>query len=230
MSAGNIGVSSSTRLQETQQTKIWQGEFGRAYTDRNTLNPQQVDELWSANYGVSRRELNREFLADIPKDARILEVGCNVGNQLLLLQEQGFRNLAAVEIQSYAIETARRRLPGVIFKQASALDVPFENESFDLVFTSGVLIHIAPEDLKRVMSEIHRCARRYIWGTEYFSAEPASVNYRGHDGLLWKMDYPRLYLSTFADFELVRERRLQYLKNENVDTVFLLKKKQAGES
>ena len=230
MSAGSLEEPAISQLTETPQIKVWQGEFGRAYTDRNTLNPEQVDQLWCRNYGVSRSGINREFLADVPKNARILEVGCNVGNQLLLLQEQGYRDLTAIEIQSYAIETARQRVVGALFRQASALDIPFESGSFDLVFTSGVLIHIAPEDLKRAMFEIHRCARRYIWGAEYFSAEPASVQYRGHDQLLWKMDYAHLYLSTFPDLGLARERRLRYLENENIDTIFLLEKKLAGEA
>lgn len=227
MTTGSVGIPATPRLRDTPQLKVWQGEFGRAYTDRNILTPSQLDRLCSANYGVSRSEINREFLAQIPRHARILEVGCNVGNQLLLLQEQGFNDLTAVEIQSYAIETARQRVPGVLFKQASAFDLPFEKESFDLVFTSGVLIHIAPPDLGRAMGEIHRCARSYIWGAEYFSAEPAAVNYRGHEDLLWKMDYAEMYLSSFSDLKLVRERRLRYLQNKNVDTVFLLEKYQA---
>lgn len=227
MSAGSAEMSNLPRLKETQQTKVWQGEFGRSYTDRNTLSPEQLDKLWLGNYGISRSEITRSFLSKVPKGARILEVGCNVGNQLLVFKEQGFRDLTGLEIQSYAIEVAKKRVSSACFTQGSALDLPFEDQSFDLVFTSGVLIHIAPPDLPRAMSEIHRCTRRYIWGSEYFSAEPASVNYRGHESLLWKMDYAHLYLSSLTDLKLVREQRLRYLRNENVDTVFLLEKNQA---
>jgi|SRR5215469_2948161 len=213
---------------ETAQTNVWQGDFGRAYTDRNTFSVEDLNALWMKNYGTSRSEITQTFLSEVPKNARILEVGCNVGNQLLLLQREGFSNLAGVEIQSYAVAAASARVPGAVFKQASALALPFEDASFDLVFTSGVLIHIAPEDLPQAINEIHRCTSAYIWGTEYFSAEPASVTYRGHESLLWKTDFAGLYLSAFSDLALVRERRLQYLENENVDTVFLLKKR-AGE-
>lgn len=230
MSARSVEIPNSPRQEETAQIKIWQGEFGRAYTDRNTLSPEQLDKLWLGNYGISRSEINREFLAEVPKDARILEVGCNVGNQLLALKELGFRDLTGVEIQSYAIEVAKKRITGLFIKQASAMDLPFESCTFDLVFTSGVLIHVAPEDLKQAISEIHRCTRQYIWGAEYFSAEPASVTYRGRESLLWKMDYAQLYLSSFADLRLMREQRLCYLQNENVDTVFLLGKNQTRET
>ena len=209
---------------QTAQTRVWQGEFGRAYTDRNTLEMAELDALWSRNYGVSRSAINQMFLEGIPRSASFLEVGCNVGNQLLLLQAQGYTQLTGIELQSYALAGARSRLKNVALQQGSALALPFEDQAFDVVFTSGVLIHIAPDDLPQAMSEIHRCARHYIWGAEYFSSELTAVNYRGNDDLLWKMDYARKYLTLFDDLELVKERRFQYLENDNVDTVFLLKK------
>ncbi len=209
---------------ETAQTRVWQGDFGRAYTDRNTLVPAELDALWNRNYGVSRSAINQMFLEGIPKSATFLEVGCNVGNQLLLLQEQGYTQLTGIELQSYALAGAKSRLKDVALHQGSALALPFEDGAFEVVFTSGVLIHIAPDDLPRAMSEIHRCSRHYIWGAEYFSPQLATVNYRGNDNLLWKMDYAKEYLALFDNLELVKEQRLPYLENDNVDTVFLLKK------
>lgn len=211
---------------QTAQTRVWQGEFGRAYTDRNTLEMAELDALWSRNYGVSRSAINQMFLDGIPRSASFLEVGCNVGNQLLLLQAQGYTQLTGIELQSYALARARSRLKGIALEQGSALALPFEDQAFDVVFTSGVLIHIAPDDLPQAMREIHRCARHYIWGAEYFSPELTAVNYRGNDDLLWKMDYARKYLTLFHDLELMKETRFQYLENDNVDTVFLLKKRQ----
>lgn len=226
-SAVNANSPSNSWPGETAQTQVWRGEFGRAYSDRNLLDLQQLDELWLTNYGVTRSEINRAFLEELPKNASILEVGCNVGNQLALLQDQGYTNLTGIEIQPYALDIARARLPAVQFRHGSALALPFSDSSFELVFTSGVLIHIAPDDLPRALGELHRCARRYIWGAEYFSPQAQSVNYRGHDRLLWKMDYARIYLGLFDDLELVCERRLPYVRKQNIDSIFLLKKKQA---
>jgi pseudaminic acid biosynthesis-associated methylase len=209
---------------KTVQAQVWAGEFGRAYTNRNTLDVEDLNALWSANYGITRREINQVFLQDIPKNASFLEVGCNVGNQLLQLQELGYRNLSAVEIQSYAVEIAKSRVSKVAIRQGSALALPYGNDSFDVVFTSGVLIHVAPEDLPRAMEEIHRCAKTYIWGAEYYAPDVTQVNYRGHEKLLWKMDYARRYLEGFKDLELERERHLTYLENPNIDSVFLLRK------
>ena len=210
--------------QTTPQLVEWEGDFGREYTTRNSLTPDQVDALWLKNFGVSRTALNQEFLGDIPKDARILEVGCNLANQLTLLQRLGYQNLFGIEAQEYALEEARSRVYGLNLIRGTAFDIPYKDNYFDLVFTAGVLIHIAPDNLDQALSEIYRCTRRYIWGAEYFAPLTTEVKYHGHDALLWKADYANEYRSRFSDLELIREQKLPYLGNENVDSMFLLRK------
>lgn len=214
----------SSASSETTQSAIWKGQFGRDYTDRNTSDPEGLDALYLKNYGISRRALNQDFLHEIPKDATFLEVGCNTGNQLLLLQEMGYPNLSGVELQPYAFALAQKRLPRVSLALGSVLSLPYADASFDMVFTSGVLIHISPDDLPRALDEIYRCSRAFIWGLEYFSSTEVEIPYRNHSHLLWKMDYARRYLERFNDLEIVREQRLPYLQSDNQDTVFLLKK------
>jgi ubiquinone/menaquinone biosynthesis C-methylase UbiE len=107
----------------------------------------------------------------------------------------------------------------------SAFGLPYRDASFELVFTSGVLIHIAPADIEAALREIHRCARRFIWGYEYFAERYTAVEYRGNDDLLWKTDFAKLYLDAFADLRLVREERLTYRTGDLVDTMFLLEKR-----
>jgi pseudaminic acid biosynthesis-associated methylase len=208
----------------TPQIAEWVNQFGRDYTDRNDLNQSELDALYEKNYGISRSKLNEPFLSGIPADARILEVGCNVGNQLAVLRAMGYRDLYGIEIQTYALEQARHKLPGVHFAEASAFEIPYPDNHFHVVFTSGVLIHIAPGDLARAVDEIHRCADPYIWGFEYYSPQSVEVKYRGNHGLLWKMDYAKFYLDRFSDLSLVRREDVSYLENSNVDSMFLLHK------
>jgi pseudaminic acid biosynthesis-associated methylase len=215
----------SVREAETAQTAVWKGEFGREYTDRNTLDIGALDALYLRNYGLTRTQINQSFLTGMPLETGFLEVGCNTGNQLLLLQQMGYSNLSGVELQRYALEMAKSRLPNVSLRRGSALSLPYEDGYCDLVFTSGVLIHIAPDDFPRAIDEIHRCARTFIWGMEYYAPNLTEVNYRSRSGLLWKTDFAQRYLERFDDLELVREQRLPYLESSNVDTVFLLRKK-----
>jgi len=210
---------------ETQQERVWKGDFGREYTERNTLDVASVNQAWLRNYGVARSTINQSFLSGIPKQARFLEVGCNAGNQLLILRQMGWTDLSGTELQPFALEIARSRLPGAALKLGSALALPWEDRSFDVVFTCGVLIHISPTDLPTVMDGIYRTTREYIWGTEYYAPELTQVTYRDHSELLWKMDFARQYMQRFPDLELVKEQRLPYLESANVDAVFLLRKK-----
>jgi pseudaminic acid biosynthesis-associated methylase len=219
------GKSVATKLAvETDQTRVWMGEFGREYTDRNDHSPDELDRFYQENYGVSRRKLNEPFLSGISKQTRILEVGCNTGTQLLMLQEMGYSSLYGIEIQDYALERAKARLPRAELRQASALSIPYPEKYFDLVFTSGVLIHIGPSDLAGVLGEIHRCSKKWIWGFEYYAPQPTEIQYRGHEQLLWKRDFAKSYCDEFADLELVKEERVAYLQDRNVDSMFLLKR------
>lgn len=210
----------------TEQMKKWGGEFGRKYTDRNTLSLQEVEDLCKRNYGVTQTELNERFLKGINRSIRILEVGSNIGNQLLCLQRMGFSNLYGIELQSYAVELSKSRTRNINIIQGSAFDIPYKDRYFDLVFTAGVLIHIEPSDMALALREIHRCTREYIWGFEYYSDQYTEIPYRGHRNLLWKSDFAGLYLNQFGDLELVKEERLKYLDSDNVDTIFLLKKEE----
>jgi pseudaminic acid biosynthesis-associated methylase len=215
----------STISPETTQTQVWKGKFGRDYTDRNTLDVEALDSLYRKNYGLTRTRINQDFLSGISRDASFLEVGCNTGNQLLLLQRMGFSNLSGIELQPYALEIAKSRTRNISLSQGSALAIPYEDAFFDVLFTAGVLIHIAPSDLPRALDEIHRCAKTFIWGMEYYAPDVTEVNYRSHSGLLWKMDFAQRYLQRFKDLELIREQHIPYLEGSNVDTVFLLRKK-----
>jgi pseudaminic acid biosynthesis-associated methylase len=210
---------------KTAQLEHWRSDFGRAYTDRNSLPPDALDVLYRKNYGIGRRELNQCFLGNIPRDARILEVGCNEGNQLCALQEMGFHNFYGIEIQDYALRKARLRVKNAQLVLATAFEIPYPDGFFDLVFTSGVLIHIAPVDLPKALREIHRCTSKFIWGLEYYSPQPMEVRYRGHEKLLWKMDYARQYLDLFDDLDLVRVEQLPYLEDANIDSMFILSRK-----
>lgn len=208
----------------TEQASKWSGDFGREYTERNPQSIEEMEELYTRNYGLTRTELNQRFLDNLDRSMRILEVGSNVGNQLICLQRMGFDHLYGIELQSYAVEIAKSKSKNINIIQGEASDIPFKDSFFDMVFTSGVLIHISPKKLSDVLGEIHRCTKKYIFGFEYYSDETKEISYRGNSDLLWKADFAEKYLELFDDLTLVKEERIKYLGNDNVDAMFLLKK------
>ena len=85
---------------------------------------------------------------------------------------------------------------------ASAIDFP--DGVVDLAFTSGVLIHIPPEDLETSCREIYRCARRFIVCIEYFADKPETIAYRGKSELLFKRDFGAYWLEIFPSLTSMR--------------------------
>lgn len=210
---------------KTKQTEEWSSDFGRAYTDRGPKTPEEVDKEYLEYFGISRSSLDKEFLGDLDRDIKILEVGCNVGSILQGLKNMGFKNLYGIELQPYAVELSKKYCENINIIQGSAFDVPFKDEYFDMVYTSGVLIHISPDDIKLALREIYRCSKRYIWGCEYFSETHSLVEqYRGKTNLLWKADFAKLYIDIFSDLKLLKEKKFKYLHTENVDYMYMLEK------
>jgi pseudaminic acid biosynthesis-associated methylase len=206
------------------QAEAWGGEFGRDYTERNTLSLDEVEELHARIFGITKTQMSAPFVDPLDRSIRILEIGSNIGSQLKILQALGFQSLYGIEIQPAAIEKAKAQTTNINFIRGNALDVPFKDGFFDLVFTSGVLIHIAPDNLPKVLSEIYRCSRRYIWGFEYFADEMTEVAYHGRPQMLWKTDYCKLYREQFPGLSLVKEQKFQYLDSDLVSSMFLLAK------
>lgn len=209
----------------TSQEKRWKGKFGNEYISRNLLTPKEMDRLYLQNYGITRTKLNEEFIGNFNRTFKILEIGSNVGIQLIYLQKMGFKQVYGIEINQKAVEFSKKITKNINIIQGTALDVPFKDNYFDLVFTSGILIHISPQDIEKVMREIYRCTNKYIWGFEYYADSYEEVVYRGKKNMLWKANFPKLYTDLFKDLKLVKEKKLKYLHNENIDVMFLLKKR-----
>ncbi len=208
--------------------KEWETRFGYEYPRRNMFTPSELDQLYLDRYGVTRTGMNHEFLDLLDRDIVILEIGSNIGNQLHLLHNMGFKNLYGLEINDYAIKKSIKLhygLPIYVIK-GEAIDIPFKDSFFDLVYTSGVLIHINPNNIGKVIQEIIRCSKQYIWGFEYFQDEGyKQIKYHGQNNMLWKTDFKKLYLKNNPELKLITEKLYHYRENNYLtDQMFLLEK------
>lgn len=140
----------------------WEGAAGASWPDRNPATVEELDVVYRERYQLSRTTLSGWMLRDIDRRSEILEVGASVGVQLECLRALGFTNLHACDVNADAI--ARCPFPGDV---ADVRALPYEDNSFDLVFTSGTLIHVPMDDKVQAVSEMARVTRRYLWGFEY---------------------------------------------------------------
>jgi pseudaminic acid biosynthesis-associated methylase len=180
------------------QLQFWRGAFGDDYIERNPLD----DSSLKARGAMWKRILSA---LDGKAIESILEVGANVGVNLAALRHLTPATLYALEPN----QKARSRLiENCVVPESRALggsadSIALDDRAVDLVFTSGVLIHIAPENLPSACKEIYRVARRYIACIEYFSTQPQEVLYRGHEGRLFKRDFGSFWLDQFPDLRVV---------------------------
>jgi ubiquinone/menaquinone biosynthesis C-methylase UbiE len=105
---------------------------------------------------------------------KVLEVGCNYAQNLKILKDK-FPNIQVygIDISEEAIDKAQNIIPDGNFTTTSLfrLSRTFRPDFFDIVFTSGVLIHIAPQDIKKAITEIQTVAKYYISHTEIMTDE-----------------------------------------------------------
>jgi pseudaminic acid biosynthesis-associated methylase len=205
------------RGNDTPQLALWRSEFGRAYTDRNDRERPERVASW------------RRLLGGIAP-ARALEVGCNVGWNLIYLERLGVGELYGIEPQPAAVEAARQRRPQFNVLHGTAFDLPFRDAMFDLVFTSGVLIHIAPGSLARALDEMYRVSRRWIAAIEYDHPHEQEIEYRGHAGALWKRDHGAAWLHRHPDLRPVCRLELGTEYGYDDCTAHLFEKAAAAEN
>jgi SAM-dependent methyltransferase len=123
---------------------------------------EYYEELWERlprDLTPPDYDMRRAFLlGEAKRGERALDLGCGEGDFTALLAEAGAAAVG-VEIANAAIRRARAKHPGLDFRLA-LIDrpLPLEDNSFDLVWASEVIEHIA--DTARWLSEVRRVLRR----------------------------------------------------------------------
>jgi ubiquinone/menaquinone biosynthesis C-methylase UbiE len=112
----------------------------------------QLREEWERNF----REYLRPHEPESLRDRLVLDVGAGSGRHSYEAHRLGAR-VVAVDLGD-AIHVARRNLPpDVLTVQADAEELPFEDASFDLVMSIGVLHHLP--DPRRALNSLARLVR-----------------------------------------------------------------------
>ena len=113
----------------------------------------------------------------------VCEVGTNIGNNLLGFPKKF--DVTGIDLNEHAISIAKEQHPEFKFDLGSILELPYEESTFDLVFTRGVLIHIDPKNIDRAISEIYRISKKWIVCLEYFGEDAKLIPWKRGDDSLW---------------------------------------------
>lgn len=174
-----------------EQEAFWADKYADAYVAKNsTFDIERGIKAWA-------RMLCRCDLL-----SSVLECGSNIGRNVECLERiLPFAKKSIIEISPLAYQIVTNKHSLHLSSNSSIVDTVFD-ETFDLVFTMGVLIHIHPDDLLKNIEKIYNLSHRYILVGEYFNRTPISIDYQGEKNKLFKRDFGSLILDNF-DLELV---------------------------
>jgi spore coat polysaccharide biosynthesis protein SpsF len=180
---------------KTKQLSYWQGKFGDEYTKRNS----------DLAFFLRRKRFFTALLGKHPDIKTVLEIGSNIGGNLFVLNEiNPLLKISAVEPNEKAAQKAQEINPHAHIFNKNAFDfVP--KQQYDLVFTAGVLIHIANEDLKNTLAKIYECSQTYILTIEYYSPQTERVVYRGLIDALFKRPYKEAWFAFYPNLKLLKD-------------------------
>jgi ubiquinone/menaquinone biosynthesis C-methylase UbiE len=128
------------------------GNHTQKYTARNPAI-RWLTERWVANLDRVFAQVERE-----PVD-RALEVGCGEGVIADQLHRR-FGEVVALDLPDAGLRADWRAYAGPRFLHASALQLPFADDRFDVVVAAEVLEHLP--DPERGLAEMARVGRRHL--------------------------------------------------------------------
>ncbi len=120
----------------------------------SSLNDQQYRE--SVELFTKRAAANNFDLGWL-KGKKCLDAGCGSGRYSVALTLHGAASVTAVDVSDSGLAEASRRasdFPTISFQKASVLDLPFEDNTFDFVWSAGVIHHTSNFD--KALSELVR--------------------------------------------------------------------------
>jgi len=81
---------------------------------------------------------------NIPKNAKIIDVGCNRGSLIYNLYKQGYKNVYGIDINKESIKQGKGNYKSIKTKLRTydGKEVPFKRETFDVILMFDVIEHI----------------------------------------------------------------------------------------
>lgn len=181
------------RVKPMSAVEFWAGKPGNDYLKRNLVNIEERFPFW-------------EYIIDETNARSFLEGGCNAGWNMMAIREVLRKKnipdteyfISGVDLNEDALRLARSQEPPLDVEQMDLRRVATCEEfggagSCELSFTSGVLIHVPPDDLKETMCALRDISSHYVLAIEYDSAEERAIPWRGYDDKLWARPYGQLY-------------------------------------
>ena len=186
------------------QAEAWAGETGAEWAARNPTGVEGTNKSWQERFRIDKVMAIREAAHNIPKDTSWLEVGCSSGAHMRCVQAAGWQDIQGCDVNAEAIKEADR----AVWADARAL--PFEDDSFDVVTTSGALMHMGPDErMTDCLMEMVRVSRKWLFLVELYSEDGTLTSFGDLLPPAWVMAWDKwLPQKLPSEWRLVRGRVL----------------------
>lgn len=88
----------------------------------------------------------------------ILDVGCGDGRHTILIEKNGGRAIG-IDLSKNMLSEAKSLYPDGDFRRMDMRKLLFDSDSFDGIWASGSIYHVAKSDVRRVIREFKRILR-----------------------------------------------------------------------
>jgi SAM-dependent methyltransferase len=140
---------------------------------------------------VGRRRMFARMVGEmaLSPHASILDVGTSTGTNLRMLLELGYRKVQGLDLSPEAQRYCAEKGLGDV-RLGSILDLPFDDQAFDLVLATDVIEHVDQDDV--ALQEVHRVLKpggrtiitvpafMALWGPQDVASEHRR-RYRKHE-------------------------------------------------
>lgn len=188
------------------QERRWAKRHLHQGSDWNNVQRLDEDDEWVMSYWHSRNRSHRAFLLEkiaAFSPTSILEIGCNCGPNLYLIAKR----LPNAEIRGIDINPRAIQKGNELFAQEGISNVrlsvgkadelgQFQDKSFDVVFTSSLLMYIGPDKIKQLIKEMVRITRQALILMERHCFQPQRKDRNGlgvYRYGSWERDYVALF-------------------------------------
>lgn len=168
LKGGDLGMSQSAQVVADHYRRralgdVILGALKETGKDIEHLTPDDLAPVDEFHSGGRNATVRLAQLAEIDGSQRVLDVGCGIGGPSRYLASKFGCQVNGLDLTAEFVALAgmlaqRTRLADkVTYRQGNALDLPFPDASFDVVWSQNAAMNIADRD--RLYGEMHRVLR-----------------------------------------------------------------------
>lgn len=105
------------------------------------------------NYSIPEKDA---FIALLPENGYVLDAGCAGGRDTKSFSDRGLKAIG-IDLSPNFVKKAKQKYPNSDFVEGNFLSLPFEDKSFDGVWSNASILHFETiDDVKSALKEFNR--------------------------------------------------------------------------